>query len=377
MDKTEVNSRDNTGTKTTKSGQKKEKPEFHSGRRLQLAVKLTGKRIKDIAEKLGDNPDTISSWLKPSRKIPANRIPQIAAFFGVEEHLFSDHLEITPEEVKNKIVPNPSKEQIETYPDPPFSHLNREFPWEQVLSNANDEVEYHFYKGCKCNEEHQLDQAYFNLSKAIGLDMLNPQMLSEAFYERGRSWYKKGHLKEAFEDYLTSLKRNPDPEWFAIAGDLVYLDKPFRSLRFPWYSTDEASQKIQDFNLLEKDLPNNAMVYYLRGREELAVEVYDAALTDLNRAIELEEDSVHIDDFYGARGYVFYHQESYENAVVDFTRVIEKGGNLDPMVVYFRALAYEKQNRLTDALEDIKRCLEADPNQSLFLEKFRTLQDLS
>jgi tetratricopeptide (TPR) repeat protein len=65
----------------------------------------------------------------------------------------------------------------------------------------------------------------------------------------------------------------------------------------------------------------------------------------------------------------------YQDAIVAFSLVVDKELNDGPEVLYFRALAYEKLDQLSNSLQDIEKCLEFDPNNEMFLEKYRALEE--
>jgi tetratricopeptide (TPR) repeat protein len=234
--------------------------------------------------------------------------------------------------------------------------------WDAFISNAHDDGEYHFRVGSKCNTDREYDLAIFNLDKAIWMNTLNTDSLCQAYYERGYSRYKKGDLKDAWQDYLKSLQAEPN--------------NPFQDLRFSWYNRNNGPESIKEFTELAETFPDRAVVYYLRGLVALDLKDYDSTVIDFTKAIELDPESGNIDDFHTVRGYAFYQKGFYSHAVDDFTYLIEKGIILRPEILYFRVLALEKEDRIADAILDIENCLHADPNQEVFLKKFNALKRL-
>jgi tetratricopeptide (TPR) repeat protein len=360
-----------------------------AGRRLAIARKVIGKTQRSIVA--GDrwaktvaiyDVKTIGLW--ENKGVPEDKLKKLSDFLNVPQYLLMD-TEIEDEafrkiiELKNgdpdanidHLLPSKFRkdgleglvDEIEA-PNLPLPYENLEVPWDwdEYISNAHDDGDYHFRVGSRCNAEDKYDQAILNLDKAIWADTLNSDLICRAYYERGYSRYKKGALKDAFEDYLKSLHAD--------------LDGPFQILKFPWYNRNESSERIKDFDVLVKDFPERAVIYCLRGIEALTLEDYDSAVADFTEAIELEPESGNIADFHCIRGYAFYQKELYSNAIDEFTYFIKKGIILRPQVLYFRALALEKEDRIADAIEDIKKCLHADPNREVFLEKFSALKGL-
>ena len=347
------------GKNVDKSGQKKGRTGFDSGKRLKLARDIKMLRNIDMANAFENlTEEGLKGWYK--RGISKNRVVAVAEFFGVEEWVFSDDYSISKEEFKKLFrsgspeAPPPSRKsrlalfpvqsflqgisqnlsdpmsikndisggEKETTQDLPLLLENWKVPWDwdEFVSNAHDDGDYHFRVGSKCNEDREYDQAIFNFDKAIWMNTLNTDSLCQAYYERGYSYYEKGVLKDAWQDYLKSLHTD--------------LDGPFQDLRFPWYNRNHQSDRIKEFTLLAKEFPDRAVIYYFRGIEALDMKDYDSAVADFTDAIELEPESGNIDDFYAVRGYAFYQKRLYPEAIDEFTHLIEKGIILSPQILY-------------------------------------------
>ena len=287
----------------------------------------------------------LKGWYK--RGVSKNRVVAVANFFGVDEWIFSNDYSISREEFKKRFssgspeapppscksrlaifpvqsflqgvsqsIPDPTSSQgdistseQESAQDSAVPEGNPEVPWDwdQYISNAHDDGEYHFRFGSKRNAEGKYDLAIFTFNKAIWMNTLNTDSLCQAYYERGYCKYKNGALMDAVEDYLKSLHAD--------------LNGPFQDLRFPWYNRDEPTDRIKEFTLLAKEFPNRAVIYYLRGIEALDMKDYGSAVADFTEAIELEAESGNIDDFYAVRGYAFYQKELYSEAIDEFTHL--------------------------------------------------------
>jgi tetratricopeptide (TPR) repeat protein len=380
---------------------KKEERYTVAGKRLKIARTVMDKTQESILEEARweivgiIDTKTIGVWEREG--VPENKLKKLADFLNVPQFLLVNH-KIEDEAFREivelrKADPNANidhlissksgkdgleglVDEIEA-PNLPLPYENLEVPWDwdEVISNAHDEGELHFYLGSKCSEEEKYDQAIFNLDKSIAAKTLDGDLLWEAYYARGYSWYKKDNLRKALEDYIKSLA----PQLVEAPVPLVYntvLDRPYHKIRFQWYNENGSAETIADFDELIGNFPENGMVYYLRARKSLGLEKYDSALDDINSAIEMEPESAHIDDFHNVRGYVFYQKGVYSSAIEDFTRVVQKDTLVRPEAVYYRALAYEKENRIDDAIQDIEKCLQFDPNSEHFLEKFSVLNKL-
>jgi len=103
------------------------------------------------------------------------------------------------------------------------------------------------------------------------------------------------------------------------------------------------------------------LAYYYRGSANLTLKRYDAALTDLDRAIEL--NPFHSLSYY-ARGYVHIGTAEYALAVEDFSHAIEHDPS-QPMFYLDRGWSYSQMGENRAALDDWNRALELDPNYAL------------
>lgn len=385
------------GTDMDKSGRKKKLTGFHSGKRLRAAKELRSKTNDELATAFECETNTVQKWMD-KRGIPKKRIRAVANFFKVEKRIFSDDYVITEAEFEklfNSDTPEPlplsRKSRLALFPVHffrqgisagmtdkkdgsagenattqdgllPDEHVDVPMDWDRVISSSQDEAEYHFWVGSRCNEEGKYDQALFNLDKAIQANTLMNHLMCLAYYERGYSRYKNGDLQNAFQDYLKSLQTE--------------LDNPFQDLGFKWYNKRGGPERIKEFTQLLKAFPDRAVIYYLRGLVSLDLGDYDTAVADFNQAIGLEPESGNIEDFRALRGYALYHKGLYQNTLDDLNHLTHKGIVLRPEILFYRALCHEKTNQIDAAICDIKECLHADPDCQGFLEKFSELQTL-
>lgn len=406
------------GTGVDKSGQKKKRTGFHSGKRLKYAIEIEHYNQKDLINGI-DKPTlegegsqgyfkagiqsltlgALNKWF--DRGISKKGIIAVADFFEVPEWLFSDDYSISREEFYKQFrsgqpeAPPPSrKSRLALFPVhyfhqgisqsfsdgmtgkkdvsagenattqdalSPDENVDVPWDWDRVISGSHDEAEYHFWVGSRCNDEGKYDQAFFNLEKAIQANTLMNELMCRAYYEHGYSRYKSGDLQNAFQDYLKSLQTE--------------LDNPFEDLRFRWYDRANGPETIKDFTELAEAFPDSAVICYFRGLVSLDLGEYDSAVADFGRAIDLEPESGSIEAFHALRGFAFYQNGNYLGAINDFTYSIDKATADRPELLFFRALSYEKLRKTAKALQDIVRCLHADPNEEVFLEKYNALKN--
>jgi TonB family protein len=98
--------------------------------------------------------------------------------------------------------------------------------------------------------------------------------------------------------------------------------------------------------------------YQNRANANFVMGEYDTAITDYNRAIELNPKEAAV---YFSRGLAHFNKQSYTPAIADFDKVIE----LDPkeaMAYFKRGNALEKTGNFERALTDYQKAVELDPD---------------
>lgn len=103
------------------------------------------------------------------------------------------------------------------------------------------------------------------------------------------------------------------------------------------------------------------LAYYYRGSSHLTLAHYEAALADLDRAIEMNPS--HSLSYY-ARGYAYIGFGEYALAVQDFSAAIEHDP-AQPMFYLDRGWSYSQMGEHQAALDDWNKALELDPNYAL------------
>lgn len=115
--------------------------------------------------------------------------------------------------------------------------------------------------------------------------------------------------------------------------------------------------KIEATPVQVKKEPDFAF-YQNRANANFVMGEYDTAITDYNRAIELNPKEAAV---FFSRGLAHYNKQSYSLAIVDFDKVIE----LDPkeaMAYFKRGNALEKTGNFERALSDYQKAFELDPD---------------
>ena len=131
---------------------------------------------------------------------------------------------------------------------------------------------------------------------------------------------------------------------------------------------------ITDYNKAIELDPKYVLAYNNRGRAYADNKKdYDRAITDYNKAIELDPKYAYA---YNNRGRVYaYNKKDYDRAITDYNRAIE----LDPKYVHAynnRGSAYENKKDANRAIADYNKALALDPNNSFASDGLKRLQEL-
>lgn len=115
---------------------------------------------------------------------------------------------------------------------------------------------------------------------------------------------------------------------------------------------------IEDYSAL---IEFDEMYYRPRSLSYAALEEYDSALRDINKAIEAarEDGGRWLADCLGSRGRIYVAMSMWREAIKDFSEAIAITDNI--WFYYDRAQAYLKVNVLDKALEDIEQFLSVHP----------------
>lgn len=116
--------------------------------------------------------------------------------------------------------------------------------------------------------------------------------------------------------------------------------------------------------------PPDFAFYQNRANGNFVMGEYDAAITDYNKAVELNPKEP---DIYFSRGLAYFNKQSYTPAIADFDKVIE----LDPkeaMAYFKRGNALEKTGNFEKALADYQKAVELDPDNEPAQNALQKLQ---
>jgi TonB family protein len=167
------------------------------------------------------------------------------------------------------------------------------------------------------------------------------QMLTEGVRQRGITFALNADLEKELrlagaDDTLVAAIREKSPAVKVSATPQPKLE-----------ASPVSTQKTPDFAFYQ----NRANANFVMGE-------YDTAITDYNKAIELNPKEAAV---YFSRGLAHFNKQSFTPAIADFDKVIE----LDPkeaMAYFKRGNALERTGNFEKALTDYQKAVELDPD---------------
>lgn len=142
-----------------------------------------------------------------------------------------------------------------------------------------------------------------------------------------------------------------------------------RGLSYLQIGQDEKA--LADFNSAEKNKPGDKTTRFFRGRANLGVGNYEEALRDFDFVEVLSTEKELLENFsgiYADRGLTNIFLKRFAAALTDFNKAVEINP-LEPFVYISRSLALENLGKPEEALKDLQKALELNPNVKPIIEE--------
>lgn len=105
----------------------------------------------------------------------------------------------------------------------------------------------------------------------------------------------------------------------------------------------------------------NPVAFYQRGKAYFKIKDYQAAQSDLSKAIKLKPESA---ELFAERGLVYYMAKQPDNAMADFNKAVDMEPQ-NPFRYASRAFIKDHLNDLEGAKKDYQKALELDPEDAI------------
>ena len=159
-----------------------------------------------------------------------------------------------------------------------------------------------------------IDGAIANYEKAIEI---SPQ-LADAFFHRGKARRAKGDLNGAIADYEVSIEIEP-----RVAENNVDIANAYYNRGFIRTNTLELSDALADFDRAITCRPRYTEAYLKRGEANLILGLFDKAIPDFDKSLELDPQQYLASLAYAGRGFAELLQGNDTRAQTDFDKCIK------------------------------------------------------
>lgn len=185
-----------------------------------------------------------------------------------------------------------------------------------------------------------------------------------AFVRRGFSYHYTGKVDEAYADYNTAVKFNPDlKNEFYIKCMLYTVDG------------SNASAVVNDCTRTINEFKTFSLAYYKRGVAYRELNNLESSLSDFTRSIELYPK------FFNSviyRGLIYEAQQKNNQAINEYTSAIRIAGVNSPkayLAYNNRGVIYEKLGNLSQAEADYRKSVTLNPNFKTAQENLAAIQN--
>jgi tetratricopeptide (TPR) repeat protein len=168
------------------------------------------------------------------------------------------------------------------------------------------------------------------------------------YINRAETYSKLQRYDAALADYDEALRLNPDEPLIYIVRAGFFSD---------WTHYDEAIEDLDSARQLDPDVLQFFLWHLIRAIAQMGLNDYDAAMSNINRAIELEPN---VGISYAARGGIYVNLNLFSEALEDLERAIELDPD-NPLAYLNRGAAYNYFQRYDEAMADIARAFELVP----------------
>lgn len=206
----------------------------------------------------------------------------------------------------------------------------------EKLGSAQD----YYNRGVEFLEKDDYDKAILYFNKVIQLD----KNYTYAYAHRGFSYLKKGDNDKAIADCTQAIRLNPD------------YTTPYFTRGIAYGGKHDYDMAIADHETVLQRNPNN-----VEAREflELALKAR-SDLQAIEESVKPKNEKLTNAENHIAKGIAFSEKGDFDQAIVEFTKVIELAPN-SIAGYYNRAGIYSKKEDNDNAIKDFSKVIELNP----------------
>ncbi|MCA2885319.1 serine protease [Microcystis sp. M043S1] len=188
------------------------------------------------------------------------------------------------------------------------------------------------------------EQALSVINQTISLVPNNPNYYNEKYgVLSGLKRYDEG-----LAAITQAINLAPRAAWYYNRGILYYNQQKY-------------DLALSDYNKAIDINPNYAEAYYNRGILYKNLQKYDLALSDYSKAIDINPN---LAVAYNSRGILYSDQQKYELALSDYNKAIDINPNYAE-AYYNRGILYKNLQKYDLALSDYSKAIDINPNDAL------------
>jgi tetratricopeptide (TPR) repeat protein len=207
-----------------------------------------------------------------------------------------------------------------------YLNLNREnegiASYEKAYTLDNTQEEACYEAGYWYNGKGNYDKALEWLNKAIAI---KPTVNS--YNELGFAYYSLKKNEEAFDAYKNTLQINPlNGTAYKGMGDVYRRN----------YSPAKTTEAIQNYKMSLQNNPSSSGSYYGIGWCYNELKNYDSSITNLKKALQLDETLIAA---YTELGYAQYMKGLYNDALIIFNKGLALNSK-QKLLLYYKGLVY-------------------------------------
>lgn len=238
-----------------------------------------------------------------------------------------------------------------------------------LRESAEANSDWDYIDGVKHYDAERYTEAIECFDKAIKSNRKN----SYAYHKRGLAFQELKKLDKSLEDFNEAIKLNPANEAFydsqidvlreqgkfdqaIAAAELIIKNcgdsaSARQSIALTCYKKKDYKKALEVLKEATRLAPKDAYNSHLSGLCHAELQMIDAAMSDYNRAIGLNDQDV---DSLNNRGVIYLDRKNFQKAFEDFDRIIKLGKG-EGRTYYNRSLTYTALGKNDLAQADLKK----------------------